>query len=177
MFNKYKRAKFSLNKMRGNSRGTFINFLIIALFFVLITSFIIYFDDTDPHIQAAALNRTADKMSTLVTSAHWLWRAKGSPNRIMLVDYDDAGKETNRRPVTMSDLGWPRVEPSDMGCADLWDNILDMPMQINTFRVKAEFVDGINTTGKILDSKCRYKLAMGASFEYWVYTGRVVKYD
>ncbi len=95
----------------------------------------------------------------------------------MLVDYNDQGKETNRRPVTMSDLGWPRVEPTAQGCADLWDIILDMPMEINSYRVKAEFIDGIDSTGKVLDSKCRYKLAMGAYFEYWVYTGNVVKYE
>ncbi len=55
--------KLGLKKARGDSRTTFINFIVIAMFFILITSFIIYFQDTEPHVQAAALSNNADKMA------------------------------------------------------------------------------------------------------------------
>lgn len=161
----------------GSSRTTLINFITIGLFFALMTFFIIYFDRTEPDIQRVTLMTAADSFATTVTQAHWQWRAEGSPNRILLVDYNHTGKETNRRPVIMSDLGWPRVEPGQMGCAKLWQTVLDIPLQLHNFKIRAEFIDGINDTGKILDSKCRYSLAIGAHFDYWVFTGRVVKYD
>jgi len=159
----------------STNKGVLINFIIIVLFFVLIATFVWYFNKNEPNVQKAALMTSADSFATSVTNSHWQWRAEGSPERIMLVDYNRAGQETNRRPVTMSDLGWPRVEPDMQGCKDVWDMILDIPLQLNNFRVRAEFFDGINNGGKILDSKCRFSVTAGAWFDYYIYTGNVGK--
>lgn len=161
----------------GSNNAVLINFIIIVLFFVLIAIFVWYFNKNEPNVQKVALLTSADSFSTSVVNAHWQWRAEGSPERIMLVDYNRGGQETNRRPVIMSDLGWPRVEPGLEGCKDVWGMILDMPLQLNNFRVRAEFFDGINSGGKILDSKCRFGVTAGAWFDYYIYTGRVVKFE
>lgn len=166
-----------MSKGQGVSKGVLINFIIIVLFFVLIATFVWYFNKNEPNVRKTALMTVADSFATSVTNAHWQWRAEGSPERIMLVDYNRAGQETNRRPVTMSDLGWPRVEPGMEGCKGVWDMILDMPLQLDNFRVRAEFVDGINSGGKILDSKCRFSVTAGAWFDYYIYTGRVQKFE
>ena len=166
------------NGQATSSTTVLINFIIIVMFFVLVASFVWYFDRNEPNVQKTALMNAADKFNNLVVAAHWQWRAKGSPERIMLIDYNiETKKETNRLPVTMSDLGWPRVEPSMQGCKDLWDMILDMPLQLNNFRVRAEFFDGVHEGGKILDSKCRFSVTAGAWFDYFVYTGRVEKVE
>jgi len=160
----------------ANSRTVLVNFIIVVVFFVLIATFAWYFDKNEPKVQKTALMNVADKVTNLVVAGHWQWRAKGSPERIMLVDYDTVTKkETNRRPVIMSDLGWPRVEPNDQGCKNVWNMLLDMPMQLETFRVRGEFIDGIDAGGKVLDSKCRYSVTAGAWFDYYIYTGRVEK--
>ncbi|BDX08126.1 hypothetical protein [Planctobacterium marinum] len=162
----------------ASTKGVLINFIIIVIMFVLIATFVWYFDKNEPNVQKTALMNAADKFNNLVIAAHWQWRAKGEPERIMLVDYNiDTQKETNRLPVKMSDLGWPRVEPNMDGCKKVWDMILDMPLQLDTFRVRAEFFDGINNGGKILDSKCRFSITAGAWFDYYIYTGRVQKFE
>lgn len=161
-----------------NNRTVLINFIIIVTFFVLIATFVWYFNKNEPNVQKTALMNAAEKFSTLVVTSHWQWRSKGEPERIMLVDYDLATqKEVNRLPVIMSDLGYPRVEPDMQGCKDVWDMLLDMPLQLNNFRVRAEFFDGINNGGKILESKCRFSVTAGAWFDYYIYTGRVQKYE
>jgi hypothetical protein len=75
----------------------------------------------------------------------------------------------------MGDTGWPRVEPSEAGCAKLWTTILDMPLTLNNFNIKPTFHDGLQESGKILDTRCRYTITFGAYFDYWVFTGRVAK--
>lgn len=164
-----------MNDGDSNNKGVLINFIFIVLFFVLIATFVWYFNKNEPNVQKTALMTSAESFSTSVINSHWQWRAEGSPERIMLVDYNRAGQETNRRPVTMSDLGWPRVQPELQGCKDAWDMILGIPLQLNNFRVRAEFVDGINNGGKILESKCRFSITAGAWFDYYVYTGNVEK--
>lgn len=166
-----------MSDQASNNKTILINFIIIVLFFVLVATFAFYFNKNEPSVQKAALMTSADSFAVSVTNAHWQWRAEGNPERIMLVDYNRAGQETNRRPVTMSDLGWPRVEPGKDGCKGVWGMILDTPLQLDTFKVRAEFFDGINNGGKILESKCRFSITAGAWFDYYIYTGRVEKYE
>lgn len=155
--------------------GTLINFIFISIVFSLMATFIWYFNRGESHYQTVALSTAADNFATIVTNAHWEWQAKGQPNRIILVDYNEVGKETNRRPVTMGEVGWPRVEPSNEGCAKLWDTILDMPLTLNNFNIKPSFYDGLENSGRILESKCRYTITFGPYFEYYIFTGRVTK--
>jgi hypothetical protein len=165
-----------MSVQESNNRAVLINFIIVVFFFVLIATFVWYFNKNEPSVQKTALMNAADKFSNLVITAHWQWRSKGDPERIMLVDYDlVTQKEVNRLPVTMSELGWPRVGPDIQGCKDVWEMLLDIPLQLETFRVKAEFFDGINNGGKILNSKCRFSITAGAWFDYYIYTGRVEK--
>ena len=75
----------------------------------------------------------------------------------------------------MTHLGWPRLEPTSKGCAVLWQEILDLDLEVEGFKMYAEFFDGVQLSNNALASICRYRLSTGPYFEYKVYTGQVSK--
>lgn len=158
-------------------RKLFFGIVIVIMFVLFMTIFIWYMSKSQPEIHKVAMSTVADSFATSVINAHWQWRAEGAPTRIILVDFNRGGVETDRRPITMSHLGWPRVEPNSEGCEQVWKAVLGIPMSIQGFKVQAEFYDGLEISGKILDSYCRFSIAMGPYFEYKIYTGTVTKSD
>ena len=50
-----------------------------------------------------------------------------------------------------------------------------MPMDIDGFKVFAEYYDGLKLSNNALDSVCRYRLSTGPYFEYKVFSGQVLK--
>ncbi|ALS97005.1 hypothetical protein [Lacimicrobium alkaliphilum] len=148
---------------------------IVLVFASLMAAFIWYFEDSEEDIQQTTLDLLADEMARSVISARWQWEAEGRPARILQIRYDRNGKETDRRPIAMSHLGWPKVEPSADGCDQLWKTVLNTPMQVNNFRVYGEFFDGVKMSGKALDSMCRFRVSTGPYFDYKIYTGQVIK--
>jgi hypothetical protein len=83
--------------------------------------------------------------------------------------------ETDRKPIFMSRLGWPKAESTSDGCADIWNMVLNMPMDIDGFKIFAEYYDGLKLSNNVQDSVCRYRLSTGPYFEYKVYLGQVLK--
>ncbi len=162
-------------KSDHNRPGLFLNCVIIIAFFTLIGTLVWYVYESEPDIEKAAMEALSKQFATSVTNAHWQWRAEGEPNRIVLVHYDNDGRETNRRPIEMGHLGYPRVEPSSMGCGKLWRMVLDMPLSLNRLKVYAEYYDGIAITDNILDSYCRYRILNGPMFDYKIYRGQIEK--
>lgn len=162
---------------QDEGRKLFFGIIIAVLFTLFMTVFIWFMSKNKPSIDKVAMSTVADSFATSVVNAHWQWRAEGQPNRIILVSYNREGRETDRRPITMSHLGWPRVEPNSDGCAALWKSVLGIPMTLQGFRVQPEFYDGLDISGKILDSYCKYSIAIGPYFEYKIYTGNVTKSD
>ena len=152
-----------------------INCVIVIAFFALISTLVWYLYESEPDMERTAMEVLKKQFSTSVTIAHWQWRAEGEPNRIVLVHYDAEGKETNRRPIEMGHLGYPRVEPSSAGCGKLWRMVLDIPLTINRMKVYAEYYDGIAINDNVLDSYCRFKLLNGPQFDYKIYRGQIVK--
>ncbi|GAB3027318.1 hypothetical protein [Bowmanella dokdonensis] len=149
---------------------------VVTVFAVLMAVFIWYLQDSEPDIKQATMDLLADEMAKSVVSAKWQWEAEGRPARIVQVRYDKVtGKEVDRSPIPMSHLGWPRVEPNAQGCGDLWRAVLNQPLQIHSFKVYAEYFDGVEMSGKALDSTCRFRLSTGPSFDYRIYMGQVVK--
>lgn len=159
------------------SRKLFMQIIIGLIFAIFMMTFAWYANKSEPAIHKVAMSTAADSFTTSVVNAHWQWRAEGSPNRIILVEYNRAHQETDRRPINMSHLGWPKVEPNQEGCEKLWQAVLGLPLQIQGFKVRADYYNGLNVTGKILDSYCRYEIAVGPYFEYKVFTGVVTKSD
>ena len=160
-----------------NSRKLFLGIIFILILVLFMGIFIWFMSKNYPNVKKVAMSTVADSFATSVVNAHWQWRAEGQPNRIILVSYNRQGKETDRRPVTMSHLGWPRVEPNSIGCEKVWQAVLGIPLTLQGFKVQSEFYDGLDVSGKILDSYCKFSIAMGPYFEYKIYTGTVTKSD
>lgn len=158
-----------------SSRSIFVNLTVVAVFTTLMVSFIMYFYQSEPDVKRLTLATLADQFSLSATNAHWQWQAEGRPDLIMLVHYDNNGSETDRRPISMSKQGWPRMDSTSLGCGKLWEMVLNIPLAIKGFKVYAEFYDGLKISGNEKDSKCRYRLSTGPYFEYMVFSGQVTK--
>jgi hypothetical protein len=163
------------------SRNQFVNITVIVVFICLMLGFIIYLNINTTNIRRLALENLAEQFSTSVTNAHWEWQREGRPQIVMLVTYDRKLGDNNtllekgRKPIPMSLKGWPSAEPTSEGCSKIWDMVLNMPMNINEFRVFSEYHDALKLNNNALDSVCRYRLSTGPYFEYKVFLGQVLK--
>lgn len=166
---------------QDRSRSTFLNLAVLFVFVGLMVSFILYFYRAEPDIRRIALETLAEQFASSVTNAHWQWQAEGRPEMIMLIHYeaslDDNERlvEKDRRPIEMSHLGWPKMQPTSKGCGRLWEMVLNIPLEVEGFRIYPEFYDGILLNDSALSSTCRYRLSTGPYFEYQVYSGQVSK--
>lgn len=132
-----------------------------------------YTDKIQHDLYWVKMDRLADDFGNNVARSHWQWRAYDKKERIILVNYNSAGQEVNRRPITMSRVGWPRVEPTSRGCSEVFYNVLGEQQDVDGFKVKAEFLDGIKLNGKILDTCCKFSTVNGLGFRYRIFTGEV----
>lgn len=160
-------------------RSLFINLTVVVVFVSLMLGFILHFEESTPNIKRVVLENLALQYAESVNNAHWQWQGEGRPAIVMLVDYapslNQSGElvEKGRRAIFMSHLGWPKAEPSSQGCEQLWQMVLNIPLEINGFKIYAEYYDGVKLSDSALDSTCRYRLSVGPYFEYKVYTGQV----
>ncbi|WP_100643537.1 hypothetical protein [Alteromonas facilis] len=160
-----------------DTQNIFRNIVIILAFVGLMTSTIVYLNESEPDMHQEMMDNLAVQFSRSVINAHWQWQAEGRPRMIMLVHYDRTGKETGRRPVRMSAKGWPHVDATSDSCERVWLNVLDMYTRVDSFRVIGEYYDeGVSDTGELLQW-CRYRLSTGPYFDYYVNSGRVISDD
>lgn len=159
---------------------TFFGKIIVVLVFVLLmASFVMYFNNSEPDVKYIAMENLQQRFSQSVTNSHWQWQAEGRPGMIMLVHYEsrpdenDMPIEKDRRPIKMSLNGYPTAENSSEGCAKIWQMILNMPLRIDGFKVFSEYFVDTDDEDAINDAKCRYRLSVGPSFEYQIANGRV----
>lgn len=157
------------------TRSVFINLVVVIVFVSLMLAFILYFNKSTPDIKRMALQGFAEQLAKSTLNAHWQWQNEGRPGRIMQLQYDVRGNEIDRRALDMSHLGWPKVEHSSLGCATLWEKVLNSPMEIKGFKIYAEFYDGIQLSNNALASICRFRLSTGPYFDYGVHRGHVSK--
>jgi len=149
------------------------------VFIGLMTSFIFYFNNSAPDLKYLAMENLQQRFSQSVTNSHWQWQAQGRPNMIMLIHYEsrpgtnDEPVEKDRRPIAMSLNGYPRAEASSEGCGKVWQMILNMPMQVESFKVFAEYFADPNENDNVDEAKCRFRLSVGPSFEYMLANGQV----
>jgi hypothetical protein len=164
-----------------HSRGLFVNITVVVVFVSLMLSFIVYLNDGSTNLRRSALENLAEQFSTSVRNSHWQWQGEGRPQIVMLITYANTlGEnktliETGRKPIFMTHLGWPKAEPTSEGCANIWNMVLNMPMDIDGFKIFAEYYDGLKLSNNALDSVCRYRLSTGSYFEYKVFLGQVLK--
>ncbi|MBC3766109.1 hypothetical protein [Neptunicella marina] len=156
-------------------RTLFIQIVIVLVILIAMTSLVRTFYHNEPDLKKLAMGSLATTFGKSVVNAHWQWQAEGQPIRVLLVQYDENGKEVNRTPIPMSHLGWPKLTPNKKGCEDLWHAVLDIPMRVASYMVIADYIDGVELDGSALDSMCRYRLSTGPYFDYKIYTGKVIK--
>ncbi|GAA0856542.1 hypothetical protein [Aliiglaciecola litoralis] len=157
----------------------FSKIAVLFVFVALMTSFVLYFNNSDPDVKYLAMENLQQRFSQSVTNSHWQWQAEGRPRMIVLVHYESqpggnaSPVEKDRRPIQMGLNGYPVASASAEGCAKIWQMILNMPLEIKGFKVFAEYFADTDGTDAIDDAKCRYRLSVGPSFEYQLANGRV----
>ena len=163
------------------NRSLFMNITVVMIIVGLMVAFIEYLNDGSTHLRRIAIDNLAKQFSTSVSHSHWQWQSEGRPHIIMLIAYanklgdNNTLVETVRRPIFMSRLGWPKAKKTSKGCSDIWNMVLNIPMNIDGFKILAEYYDGIKRTDNALNSVCRYRLSTGPYFEYNIFSGRVSK--
>ena len=162
------------------SRSVFINITVVLVFVSLMLGFILHFEQSRPDVRRITLEQLAKSFATSVTNAHWQWQSEGRPPIVILstfaprLDDELSLVETNKRPVFMNERGWPKAEPTSQGCEQIWNMVLNTPLEIEGFKVFSEFYDGEKLTNNVQDSRCRYRLSSGPYFEYKVFSGEVL---
>lgn len=168
------------NEAAQESTGSFFGKIVVVMVFViLMASFVYYFNNSDEDLKYITMENLQQRFSQSVTNSHWQWQAEGRPRMIILVHYesraDDRGVpvEKDRRPIEMGLNGYPKTAPSGEGCAKLWQMVLNMPLEIEGFRVFAEYFADTNDADAIDDAKCRFRLSVGPRFDYQIANGQV----
>lgn len=173
-----------MNKLEAaneRSRSLFVNITVVVVFVSLMLGFILYLNEGSTNIKRVALENLAEQFATSVSNSHWQWQGEGRPQIVMSITYvnkiNDAKTlvEKDRKPIFMSRKGWPKSEATSEGCAKIWDMVLNLPMDIEGFKVFAEYYDGEKLSDNEQDSICRYRLSTGPYFDYKVFLGQVSK--
>ena len=146
---------------------TFVNLLSIGAFVTIMVTLIAVFHESPPNRQAIALQQYGERLAHAAINAHWQWQAENKPSMILLIHYNDEGKEIDRRPVRMAHTGWPDVPSNSKGCEKLWQMLLNEPMRADGYRVFGEYYHAENADGP----RCRFRVASGDRFDYYVKTG------
>ncbi len=154
-----------------------INVSVLVAFVAAMAGGILYVYESEPDIEAEMMQEYARQFASSATNAHWQWQAQGRPEMIMLVHYNEQGKEVGRRPVRMAHFGWPKVEPSSASCLQLWEQLLNIPTRVDGFRVLADYYASDSGESEQLNTRCRYRVSTGPYFDYNIYTGQVIPSD
>lgn len=167
-----------MDKSEADQEGRltlFKKLVILFVFLSLIITAIYYFNESEPDSKYRTLENLQQRFSQSATNAHWQWQAEGRPRMIILIHYEpnfdnnERLVEKDRRPIMMNTFGYPSAELSADGCAKLWSMIINMPLEIEGFKVFPEFFAATSSS----QAKCRYRLSVGPYFEYTMATGQV----
>ncbi|BFT32310.1 hypothetical protein D210916BOD24_34860 [Alteromonas sp. D210916BOD_24] len=155
-------------KKTDNDKTWLVNILkilIVVAFAATLGFFINYFHSDESDTTEKSFTLLADTFRNHVATSHWQWRVQQPTTMIMLIHYDDAGAEVNRKPVRMNHNGWPTADLSDEGCEKIWTSLVAAPLRVDGFKVIARFYS--NTTENENNYWCRYSLSSGAYFDYY----------
>ena len=166
-----------MTEKENSSQSTALKIFIVLIFIGVIGFFInnLYTGDSDTTV--VAFSEHAEKFERHVISSHYQWQVRQKPSMIMLIHYNESGKEVNRKPVRMNHCGWPNAQESDEGCAKVWTSLIGSPLRVDGFNVKARFYStGTATNDGDFDSRsfwCRYSISKGVEFDYFPAIGEV----
>ena len=167
-------AEFNNDTAQRSLTKMIINIAVVVVFTSLMATVIIYMLKAQPKVTSTAMQGFARQFQQSTETAHWQWQAQGRPQRIMLIHYNNQGKERARTPVRMEHTGRPWIEPNSEGCEKLWLNILYEPTQVDGFKVISEyFAAQQQSDNEESLGFCRYRLSRGPRFDYDLTTGVV----
>lgn len=144
----------------------------IAAVFAISLGFAINFLHTDERDTTTSLFAAhIETFKGHVVSSHWQWRVRQPTTMIMLIHYDETGKETNRKPVRMNHNGWPTADLSNEGCEKLWSSLVGEALRVDGFKIHADYFAELDDNEN--NYWCRYSLSSGAYFDYFPASGSV----
>jgi hypothetical protein len=143
---------------------------IAAVFAIALGILINLFNTEDSNTTETAFLKSVARFKDHIISAHWQWRVQQPTTMIMLIHYDSAGKETNRKPVRMNHNGWPTANMTDKGCEKVWTALVAQPLNVDGFKVHARFYSDLDEGED--NYWCRYSLSRGAHFDYYPASGK-----
>ncbi len=158
------------NKKKPSTSNVF-KAAIAAIFAITfgVTINFLHTDEKDTTTIAFALN--LDTFKRHVVSSHWQWRVRQPTTMIMLIHYNESGKETNRTPVRMNHNGWPTAELSSEGCEKIWTSLMATPLRVDGFKIHADYYAELEENED--NYWCRFSLSSGAYFDYFPANGTV----
>lgn len=147
-----------------------IKVMVVVGFAIVLGVLINYFHTDESDTTEQAFTQKVNTFKNHVSTAHWQWKVQQPSSMIMLVHYNEAGKEINRKPVRMNHSGWPAIDHSDEGCEKVWTSLVAAPLMVDGFRVHSRYYV-INSESDDSQYGCRYSLSSGAFFDYFPETG------
>lgn len=161
------------SQQKKNTPSALTNILRIAIvmaFAIALILVINLLNTPEDDLTSAQFTQLSKTFSEHVSSAHWKWRAGPHTSMIMLIHYDDNGKEVNRSPIRMNADGWPTGEFSAQGCKKIWSSLLARPMRVDGYKVIPRLYDETDEDDET-NYWCRYSLSSGSYFDYYPATG------
>ena len=161
-------------------RSLFINITVAVVLVSLTLSIILYLNDGTTDFKRIKLEKLNKQFIYSVNRLHWQWQGEGRPHVVISLTYanrldeNDTLIEIDRKSVLMSHRGWPKAESTSKGCANIWNMVLNTPMDVDGFKISAEHYDEVKLSNNTLDSVCRYRLSAGPYFEYKIFSGQVL---
>ncbi|BCO17376.1 hypothetical protein KUC3_02330 [Alteromonas sp. KC3] len=160
-------------KNTTNDTSPYLNIMkasIAAIFAIALGVLINVFNTDESNTTDNAFLSSASTFRDHVISSHWQWRVQQPTTMIMLIHYDKAGKEINRKPVRMNHNGWPTAALTDEGCEKVWTGLVASPLNVDGFKVHARYYS--DTDDSEDNYWCRYSLSSGAYFDYYPASGK-----
>lgn len=154
-----------------NFRSQFMNILVVIIIAIAMVAAIMYFYRSEPDYQRQTMRLYASTYINNVRLANANWQVEGKPLRVMLVQYDNTGQAGERYPVVMGKSGWPSPQGEQAGCEKLWRGLIGTPLNIENFKVMADYIRPNSDSNK--QGICRYRLSTGPYFEYDPNSGRL----
>ncbi len=147
--------------------GTIIEFLVVVVIIAVIMKLLLdIFFSQQEKVTNIAFVGMAQAFTSKVNVVHGQWLMDEQPNVIELKRANSIDKQW----VKVNKSGWIDSNHTSLACQQIWQQVLEMPLQV----VKSPVI-AVELHNKSIKSGrlCRYSIANGQSFDYRSDTGKV----
>lgn len=147
--------------------GSIIEFLIVVVLVGVIMKLLLdVFFSQQEKVTNIAFVGLAQTFTSKVNVVHGQWLMDEQPNTVELKRSNSGITQL----VQVNKLGWIDSKHSSLACHEIWQQVLEMPLQVVKSPVVAvELHNKSIKNGRL----CRYSIANGESFDYRSDTGKV----